>query len=67
MDLSFSSLMAGLLFGSMGIYFIRRGKKEAHIPYALVGLCLLVFPYFIENTILLWALGLGLIVAGFKA
>jgi hypothetical protein len=66
MDLSFSSLMAGLTFGSMGFYFIKRGKQKAEPRVALLGAVLLVFPYFLENIYLVWALGVGLIFLGFK-
>jgi hypothetical protein len=59
MDLNFSisGLIGGLLFGTYGLYLIKRGKKDGEMPLMAIGFVLLVYPYFIDNNYLLWGLG----------
>jgi len=58
--LSTSSILWGLLFGSVGLGFFIYGKKQrAGVPL-ICGLLLMVVPYFISNTILLVATGVVL-------
>lgn len=56
-----SSLLWGLLFGSAGLGFFLYGKKQQAIVPLSCGLALMVFPYFVSNTILLVAIGIVLI------
>ena len=56
-----SSLLWGLLFGSVGLGFFLYGKKQQAIVPLSCGLALMVFPYFVSNTILLVAIGIVLI------
>lgn len=59
--MSEASLWWGLLFGSIGFGFFLYGKKQ-HRPIPLVcGLSLMIYPYFIGNTLLLVAIGAALI------
>lgn len=58
--MSASSLLWGLLFGSVGLGFFIYGKKQKAIVPLVCGLVLMVFPYFISNTILLIAIGIML-------
>jgi hypothetical protein len=52
-----------LLFGSIGLGFFVYGRKQrAPIPL-LCGIALMVFPYFVSNTLLLVAIGALLIAA----
>ena len=59
--MSMSSLLWGLLFGSAGLGFFLYGKKQQAIVPLSCGLALMVFPYFVSNTILLVAIGIVLI------
>jgi hypothetical protein len=59
--LSTSALLWGLLFGSVGLGFFVYGKKQKVVVPLICGLVLMVFPYFISNTILLVAIGVALI------
>jgi predicted membrane protein len=59
--LSTSSLLWGLLFGSVGLGFLVYGKKQKAVVPLVCGLVLMIFPYFIANTILLVAIGVVLI------
>jgi hypothetical protein len=50
-----------LLFGSVGLGFLVYGKKQKAVVPLVCGLVLMIFPYFIANTILLVAIGAALI------
>ena len=55
-----SSLLWGLLFGSIGLGFFLYGKKQQAFVPLFSGLALMVFPYFVSNTILLVTIGAAL-------
>jgi predicted membrane protein len=55
-----ASLLWGLLFGSIGIGFAIYGKKQRKAVPLICGLALMIFPYFIANTILLVVVGIAL-------
>ena len=65
--MSTSSLIWGLLFGSAGFGFFLYGKKQQAVVPLLSGLALMVFPYFVSNTILLVAIGFALIALPYFA
>jgi hypothetical protein len=56
-----SSLLWGLLFGSIGLGFLIYGRKQKAVVPLVCGLGLMVFPYFVSSTILLVAIGIVLI------
>ena len=56
-----STLLWGLLFGSVGLGFFVYGRRQKTVVPLLTGLALMIFPYFVSNTILLVALGVTLI------
>ena len=62
-DLSASSLLLGVLFGSVGLGFFIYGRKQHTIVPLLCGLALMAVPYFISNAWLLLAVGLILVAA----
>jgi len=55
-------LVWGLLFGSIGLAFFIYGRKQKTIVPLACGLVLMVFPYFVSNTLLLVAIGVMLIL-----
>jgi hypothetical protein len=55
-----SSLLWGLLFGSIGLGFLIYGRKQKAVVPLVCGLALMIFPYFISNTILLITMGVVL-------
>ena len=61
-EASSSLLLLGLLFGSIGLGFFIYGRKQASVVPLVCGLLLMVVPYFISNTLLLFALGAVLVV-----
>ena len=46
---SISTLMWGIIFGSIGLGFFVYGKKQKAIIPILSGIGLMVFPYFVSN------------------
>jgi hypothetical protein len=48
-----TSLMLSVLFGALGMGFLVYGKKAARLVPVIVGLALMVLPYFIPNTVIL--------------
>lgn len=58
--------MAGFVFGVIGIYWIKRAKREAHLPSLVFGIALMAYPYFIENAYWLWGIGVGLCFLAYK-
>jgi multisubunit Na+/H+ antiporter MnhE subunit len=59
LDLSFDvpSLIAGLVFGIVGLYVFRRGKKESSMRLVVLGLALMIYPYFVDGATLNWVVG----------
>ncbi len=55
-----SSLLWGVLFGSLGFGYFLYGKKQGAVIPLVCGLLLMVFPYFISNTALVVLVGLAL-------
>ncbi len=56
-----SSLLWGLLFGSIGLGFFIYGSRQKAVVPLVCGIALMVFPYFVADTLLLVALGIVLI------
>jgi hypothetical protein len=62
LDFSFSALMAGFIFGVIGFYLFRHGKKRVHYPWILIGLVLMIYPLFVSGDLMNW--GIGLVLCG---
>lgn len=60
--MSESWLLWGLLFGSFGLGYFVYGKRQRAVVPLVCGLALMIFPYFVSNTILVVAIGVVLIV-----
>jgi hypothetical protein len=55
-------LMWSILFGAFGAgYFMYGRRQRSPVPF-VVGIALMVFPYFITNVYLVVLIGVGLIV-----
>ena len=55
-----SSLLWGVLFGSIGLGFLIYGRRQRAVVPLLCGLALMAFPYFVSNTIWLVLIGVAL-------
>jgi hypothetical protein len=58
-----SQLLWGLLFSSIGLGFFIYGKKQKAVVPLFCGLGLMIYPYFVSNTIWLVAIGITLMAA----
>ena len=58
MPFSGANLFAGLLFSSIGFVGFAYGKRMSLWKPMFVGLALMAYPYFIEDTIALCGIGL---------
>jgi len=56
-----STLMWGIIFGSIGLGFFVYGKKQKAMIPILSGIALMVFPYFISNIYIMILSGIVLI------
>lgn len=55
--LSLSGLFAGLIFGAIGLWLFREGKRQLNFSFYLIGLALMVYPYFTTGPLLDWGVG----------
>lgn len=62
MEFSASSLFASFLVGLVGLGLFLYGKKQTRLPQLIVGLVLMVFPYFIESAAIVYAVSGALVV-----
>lgn len=53
-----TQLLLGVLFSSIGLGYFIYGKKQKVTVPLVCGLVLMIFPYFIENTAILTAIGI---------
>ena len=57
-----SLLLWGLLFSSIGLGFFIYGKRQKAVVPLFCGLGLMIYPYFVSNSLLLVAIGCALSV-----
>lgn len=55
--MSVSVLLWGVLFSSIGLGFFLYGKQQRAVVPLVCGLVLMIYPYFIPNTIALVVIG----------
>jgi hypothetical protein len=56
-----NALLASLLVGSIGFVSFAYGKKQSRLPQMLVGIALMVFPYFVASVPLMLGIAAALI------
>jgi hypothetical protein len=70
MDIDANSLLAGMLVSSIGFVLFVYGKKQSRFPQLVVGLVLMVYPYFVPSALLMFGIAvclLGLLWLGVRA
>ncbi|MBY0471981.1 hypothetical protein K2X30_12515 [bacterium] len=55
-----SSILSGLIFGSIGLWMVRESRRRANTYFMLIGIALMVYPYFSKNVWTDWGIGIGL-------
>lgn len=56
MDLDASSIVAGFVVSGVGFVLFNYGRKMARLPHVVVGLVLLVFPYFVPSVLVMFGI-----------
>ena len=49
MDLDAGSLIASFVIGSIGLIAFMYGKRQGRFPQMVVGLVMMLYPYFVPN------------------
>jgi hypothetical protein len=60
-------IFGAIVFGLIGIAAFRYGRKWGHRPAVWIGVVLMVYPYAISSTWLMYALGVALCAGLFVA
>lgn len=55
-DLDASSLVAGFVVSGVGFVLFSYGRKMSRIPHVIMGLVLMVFPYFVPGVLLMFGI-----------
>jgi hypothetical protein len=63
--MSAATIFAGFIFGTIGFSAFLYGKKTMLFKPMLLGVVLMVYPYFISNNFALWSIGAVLTAALF--
>ena len=59
-DLSISALIAGFVFGVFGFAIFKRGRNRGTHQLVVIGLTMMIYPYFVANAWLDWIIGFAL-------
>jgi hypothetical protein len=62
-DFSAAKIFAWIIFGSVGFAVFLYGKKSDMLRPMIIGIALMVYPYFISGTALLYIIGAVLTAA----
>ncbi len=60
-----STILAWVIFGGIGTIALGYAKMKEMWQPAVLGIALMVFPYFVSGGVLLWVIGSALTVALF--
>ena len=65
MDFSVSSLIAGLVFGTIGLILFRQGKQRLHYTWVIIGLALMGYSLFTSGPWQDWGIGAALSITAY--
>lgn len=60
MDLSFSGLMSGFIFGIVGFYLAKEGRKRVNYAWVFIGVALMFYTLIVSGPLADWGIGAGL-------
>ena len=58
--ISMSGIMSSFIFGVIGIWMLRQGKRNANYATACFGFSLMIYPYFTSGPLADWGVGFAL-------
>ena len=61
MDLDANAILASFAVGGAGFVAFAYGKKQGRLPQMVVGLVMMIFPYFVPTVWLMLAIGAALL------
>jgi hypothetical protein len=61
MHLDLGTIVLGGFIGLIGLGLLSYGRKQVRIPHIVVGLILLVYPYFVGNLIVIAVIAAALL------
>ena len=57
------NIIGGIIFSIIGWYAFIHGKREKSVRPMVIGVGLMVYPYFVANTLLFFVIGMALTAA----
>lgn len=60
LNISISSIFAAILFGAVGLWMLREGKRKGDMRVVVIGLLLMTYGYVSPNPWFDWGIGAGL-------
>ena len=63
MSMNTANIFAAVVFGSIGLAAFIYGKKQSSFKAMVIGILLMVYPYFISNALAVYGIGSILILA----
>jgi hypothetical protein len=63
MNLDPYALLISLMFGCVGMGYFMYGKRSTQFTPIIIGLLLMIFPYFVASIPLMLIIGVGLSIA----
>ncbi len=62
-SINWFGLLGGFIFSTIGWYAFMHGKREKSARPMVIGILLMVYPYFVPNAILTFVIGIALTAA----
>jgi hypothetical protein len=62
-DMTMGNVIGGLIFSGVGTVAFMYGKKQGEVRPMVLGAVLVVYPYFVSNTALMFLIGTALTAA----
>lgn len=65
MSLTVSSIFANIIFGIIGYYLFRSGKRNGNHKHLVIGLVMMLYTFFTNGALAEWGIGLALCAAAY--
>lgn len=66
LSIDFSSMAAGFVFGVIGLWMFREGRRQEKDYVPWIGVALMIYPYFVDGYKLTWGIGIVLCFAAYN-
>ena len=60
MGFTMGAIICSIIFSGIGLLYVRQGRITGEMRTILIGVALMLYPYFISDTLYMIAVGLGL-------